>query len=648
MLALLTAATIACVSATTIVAADSTAYVVLNHGRPAGEMTVLGHGDSVVVRYRHIDRNRGVRGEWRYHLAGGAVAGGSGQYTNLDGAPFGPATTFEQGRDSVRWSVGGKDAGDDARRGRIVRLNGPYDDARLATLLLARPDHSAPMAPEGTVRADVIDETTVPTPWGRTHLRLVAIRGKAYTPDKVWIDDRGALFASSVDWFITVRAGAESVLPLLRPIEVAYQRRIAEGLARSVPTMAKAAAATTPGVTAIVHGDVFDAEQGVVRRDQTVIVRGERIMAVGPADSVRAPADATVIDAKGKTIVPGLWDMHGHFALESSSQYGVMQLARGITTVRDLASDLDVATYIRDAAQAGRLLSPHVVLAGFIEGPGAWAGPTEVLVRTEAEARAWVARYDSLGYGQVKLYNLVHPDLVPAIADEAHRRGMRVSGHVVRGLSVADAVALGYDEINHAAFLFSTFYPDSLFVPRMRAYSLVASVVAANTDPDGAPMTSLIETLEAHRTVIDGTWAVWMQGNATGAAVSGATGADTSAARRSDEHYVRLLKRLYDAGVPLVPGTDSPSGNGYQAELALYERAGIPPAEVLRMATIGSARVMRADADYGTIAPGKVADLLIIDGKPAERIADMEKIEVVMRAGRAFTPKALREAIGVD
>jgi imidazolonepropionase-like amidohydrolase len=644
MLALLTAAAIASGSAATIVAPDSTAYVVLNHGRPAGEMTVVARSDSVVVRYRHIDRNRGVRGEWRYRLAGGAVAGGSGQYMSLDGAPFGPPATFEHGPDSVRWSLGGKTAGDDARHGVVVRLNGPYDDARLATFLLGRPGHSAPVAPEGTVRAEVIGETTVPTPWGRTHLRLVAIRGKAYTPDKVWIDDRGALFASSVDWFIAVRAGAESALPLLRPIEVAYQRRIAEGLAATV----KRATTTNPAVTAIVHGDVFDAEQGVVRRDQTVVVRGERIVAVGPADSVRVPAGATTIAAKGKTIVPGMWDMHGHFALESSSQYGPMQLARGITTVRDLASDLDVAPYIRDAAQAGTIVSPHVVLAGFIEGPGAWAGPTEVLVRTEDEARAWVARYDSLGYTQVKLYNLVHPDLVPVIAAEAHRRGMRVSGHVARGLSVADAVTLGYDEINHAAFLFSTFYPDSLFVPRMRAYSLVASIVAANTDPDGAPMTSLIETLKTHHTVIDGTWAVWMQGNATGAAVSGARGADTSTARRSDEHYVRLLKRLYDAGVPLVPGTDSPSGSGYQAELALYERAGIPPVEVLRMATIGSARVMRADAEYGSIVPGKVADLLIIDGKPAERISDMERIDIVMRAGRAFTPKALRDAIGAD
>ena len=100
-------------------------------------------------------------------------------------------------------------------------------------------------------------------------------------------------------------------------------------------------------------------------------------------------------------------------------------LARGITTIRDLASDTDVGLSHRDRANRGAIVSPRVILAGFIEGPGAWAGPSDVIVRTEDEARAWVARYDSLGYKQIKLYNIVHPDLVPTIAAEAHRRGLR-------------------------------------------------------------------------------------------------------------------------------------------------------------------------------------------------------------------------------
>jgi len=207
-----------------------------------------------------------------------------------------------------------------------------------------------------------------------------------------------------------------------------------------------------------VNGDVFETQRGVVLPRTTVIVRGDRISAVGPSDSVAVPEGATIIDAAGKTIMPGMWDMHTHAFLLSQSTSGPAHLSIGVTSVRDLASDVDVATQLRDRAATGEILSPRVELAGFIEGPGRWAGPSEVIVRTEDEARGWVAKYDSLGYKQIKLYNLVQQDLVPAIADETHKRGMRLSGHIPRGLSTPAAVRLGFDEINHAAFLFSTFY----------------------------------------------------------------------------------------------------------------------------------------------------------------------------------------------
>ena len=127
-----------------------------------------------------------------------------------------------------------------------------------------------------------------------------------------------------------------------------------------------------------------------------------------------------------------------------------------------------------------------------------WAGPTEVLVRTEDEARAWVARYDSLGYKQIKLYNLMHPDLVPTIAEEAHKRGMRLSGHIPRGLTIQAAVTLGFDEFQHSAFLFSTFFQDSLYVPTMRAYSSVAAAVAPTFDVNAPQVTQLISFLRDH------------------------------------------------------------------------------------------------------------------------------------------------------
>ena len=109
--------------------------------------------------------------------------------------------------------------------------------------------------------------------------------------------------------------------------------------------------------------------------------------------------------------------------------------------------------------------------------------------------------------------------------------------------------------------------------------------------------------------------------------------------------YARLLKRLYDAGVTIVAGTDNNAGTTFITELQLYEHAGIPAAEVLRIATLGAARVMKDDGDYGSIAPGKVADVLIVNGRPTERIGDLRNLERVIRAGRAYDPRDLRAAL---
>jgi imidazolonepropionase-like amidohydrolase len=449
----------------------------------------------------------------------------------------------------------------------------------------------------------------------------------------VWLDEKNQLFAGEVDWFIPVLVGAEGTLPTLRRIELAWRNVQGVAMAKSLPR-------PKDGTLVIRNGDVFDSERGVIMPRTTVVIRGDTIVAVSNDTTMAIPAGAAVIDATGKTVMPGMWDMHGHLFQTSQTAWSVLQLATGLTTVRDLGSDIDVALWQRDNANRGDLLGPRVILSGFMEGPESWAGPTNTIVTTEAEAKAWVARYDSMGYKQIKLYNLVHPDLVPTIAAEAHRRGMRLSGHIPRGLSVPDAIALGFDEIQHAAFLFSTFYQDSLYVPRMRSYSQVASAVAPNVNVDGPEFTALIDVMRSHHTVLDGTYAIW---TSTASAGVGAPPVN----QKGIDNYYRTITRLDSAGVVLVPGTDNAASSTYVAELETYVRAGIAPAKVLQMATIVPARVMRDDAKYGSIAVGKVADILIVPGKPYEHIADLRTIDQVIRAGRVYTPAQLRGANGI-
>jgi len=624
-------------------ATDSTVYPVLNHDRPAGSMVVVRHGDSVTVRWIFTDRNRGTRLETRYVLRDGHIVFSENRPILADDRSGEPTSRLEVVGDSIRRWTPARTTTEayhaDLYYGSTFT---PFEEVALARFLLHRPDHTTKLAgpTSSAMRLDVVKETSIQTSHGKERARLVALyRGTTDTPEMVWLDGNDELLATEVGWFITVKPGVEAALPALRKIETEFRDAKAEAMNRR---LLKA----TSGTIAIVHGDVFDSERGAVRPRSTVVVRGDRIVAVGPDDSVSVPSGATVIDAAGKTVMPGLWEMHNHMQLFSESLGSPMQLSYGITTARDLASDIDVATSQRDRAERGLIAAPHTILAGFMEGPGKWAGPTATIVRTEDDARRWVAAYDSMGYKQIKVYNLVHPDLIPTIVAEAHRRGMRVSGHIPRGLSVPAAIELGFDEVNHAAFLFSTFYQDSLYMPTMRAYSLVATTVAPNIDVDGAAMTALIADLKRHNTVIDGTFSVWVIGAGTGVAQAVGGGLPSNV-QKADSNYMRLLRRLYDGGVTLVAGTDAFGSSSYNTELELYEKAGIPAPAVLQIATIGSARVIKQDRDYGSLSVGKVADIIVVGGKPAEHVADLRKVEQVLRAGRLYDVHDLKVATGL-
>lgn len=606
-------------------AADTLAYPVFNHGRPAGEMRIVRDADSVVVSYSHIDRNRGRWLQNRYTVgADGRVVAAESRPMTRDGqvSPAndryrvdGDQVTIARGNQERRFPI--QDA--------VVSLGNStaYDLTVLAQQLMRDQDRTATMLP-GTGRVQLVigADTVIRGARGNERVRLAVFHGPGASPRGVWLDANGGLAASTADYFIAVRSDLVDALPTLRALEHAYRARVDEKIAAELKP-------SVSGTVVIENADVFDAESGAILPSYSIAIVDGRITAVAPSRGFQVPRGARRIDARGKTVIPGMWDMHTHVSAASPTGQALRDLSIGVTGIRDLGADLDIVTSLRERANSLQVVAPYVEMAGILEGPLAWAAPTDVIVRTEAEARAAIARYADLGYRQLKLYNLVHPDLVPTIVEEARKYGMRVSGHIPRGLSTAAAVHLGFDEINHAAFFFSTFYQDSLYLPEMRAYSAVAAAVAPNVDVDGPAMTALIETIGATNTVVDGTFNLWMRPE---------TGADSLDARRGNAAYRRLIKRLFDAGITMVAGTD---GSNYIQELELYQAAGIPASSVLQIATLQSARVMGLDREFGSIAVGKVADLVIVDGKPHERISDLRKLTMVFRAGRGYEPAAL-------
>ncbi|HEX7956083.1 MAG TPA: amidohydrolase family protein, partial [Pyrinomonadaceae bacterium] len=275
------------------------------------------------------------------------------------------------------------------------------------------------------------------------------------------------------------------------------------------------------------------------------------------------------------------------------------------------------------------------------------------------------------GYSGIKIYSSIKPELVPKIIELAHAKGLRVGGHVPAFMTAEQFVRAGADEIQHTNFLFLNFLFDDVKDTRTPARFNAVADRAATIDLTSEPVRAFVKLLKERGTVVDPTLNIFegMFTDRPGKVAAGfASVADRlpPQVRRGllagglpvpegkDERYressralLRMVRTLYDAGVPLVAGTDSMAGFALHRELELYAEAGLPPAEILRIATLGAARVMKRDGELGTVAPGKLADLILVDGNPAERISDIRRVSLVVKDGKVYEPAALYRSIGV-
>ena len=246
---------------------------------------------------------------------------------------------------------------------------------------------------------------------------------------------------------------------------------------------------------------LFDPRDLSVTPGMSVLVRGDRIIRVAPDADLKASADAEIIDAHGRFLMPGLWDNHQHF----SDIDGPLDLANGVTSARDMANDTD--TFLQRVARFdnGSELGPRVLKAGIIDGTGEFAGPTKMRVDTAEQAIQDVDWYADHGYAQIKIYSSVKPELVPIIADRAHARGLRVSGHVPAFMSARQFVEDGADEIQHINFIELNFLFPEVKETRNRDRFIKVAEHAREFTPDKPEVREFIAFLKQHHTVLDPT-----------------------------------------------------------------------------------------------------------------------------------------------
>ncbi len=515
------------------------------------------------------------------------------------------------------------------------------------------------LLPEGEAGVERVGEVTLTANGKSERVTRYSVSGLDFSPTYVWLDSRKNFFAAGAMWIMVIRKGWESTQQQLIKIQTDADAQRARDLATKLTHKPK-------GPLVIYNANLFDAESASLRKNQTIVLSGNRIESVAPSkNSDRAAGE--VIDATGRTVIPGLWDMHAHVA----NNDGMLNLAGGITTVRDLANDVDELEARRKRIEEGTEIGTRIIASGFIDGPGPYQGPTKVLAGNEAEGRAAVQKYAALGYPQVKLYSSLKPELVPAIIDEARKHGMRVSGHIPATMTAAECVKLGFNEIQHANFLVLNFMPDIKETRTPARFSEPAKR-GADIDVNSPEVQEFIKLLKEKQVAIDPTLSIFenMFTDRPGEVGEGfATVAPRLPAqiRRGfltgglpvpegmDQRYrdsfgtmLKLVKAAYDAGIPVEAGTDSMAGFSLHREFELYVKAGIPTPKVLQLATLGAAQIMKRDKDLGSIAPGKLADLAIVDGDPSSNISDIRRVRTVIKDGMRYESAELYRELGVS
>ncbi len=641
---------------------DTTRFVILFSNRPAGHLKVWREGPEIVSDYEYNDRGRGP------HITERMAANKSGYITSavIRGHSYFKDSVDERfsytnGTASWKNHVEGESSAVRALPFYMSLDGTPAENDLFLQALFAGSGRPLPLFPTGEATIEKVRDLEISgLRSAKKTVSLYAISGLGFTPAYLWLDSDKHYFANVSSWSSTIREGWEPAVPAMI---------VAEETAAAVRfrTLAQTLAHRPTGALVFRNANLFDAEQARMIPHTTVVISGNRIQSVGPDQTTSIPGGAQVIDAAGKALLPGLWDMHVHV---SPGTDGILHIAAGVTSARDMGNDTTSVLDLQKKFGDGSLIGPRLVLAGLIDAPGPYQVPTGVLASTDAEVRKAVNRYADMGFEQIKVYSSMKPELVPAIIEEAHRRGLRVSGHVPAFMTAEQVVRLGFDEVQHVNFMMLNFMDSVKDTRSMSRFTAVAKDGAA-LDFSSARVKSFLALLKERHTVIDptvGTFEDMFVGRAGQMSPSLGMVADRfpSQVRRGlfsgglpvpagmDQRYkdsyaamIRMVGELYRAGIPIVAGTDAMPGFGLHRELELWVRAGIPPAEVLRRATLGAAQVMKHDHTNGSIMKGKLADLILVGGDPATNMSDIRKVELVVKDGVIYRSAELYKALGI-
>ncbi|MFC0306358.1 amidohydrolase family protein [Rhizorhabdus histidinilytica] len=636
---------------------------IVSNGETVGSIVVEGEGDRATVDYRVDNNGRGPK--HREELTFGA--GGIPTAWTIKGTSLMGGTVDE----SYRWSAGRAQWSSQADQGSakakqpplyVVNDDSPYAIWVYARAALAQPDHSIAVLPAGRIALEQLRTLTVGEGDAATEVTAWRLTGVQLNPSYLLLDkDRKlfALFGPGADG-TTIRAGHEAAVPMLGKLgaELETERafQLQQKLAHRFDTPVR-----------IRNVRVFDPASGALSPLSTVVVMRDTITQVIADDRLPQPEDEVVIDGEGGTLYPGLHDMHSHATLPS----GLMYLAAGVTATRDMGNDNGFLQDLLSKIDAGQVAWPRIVPNGFIEGRSPYSARFGFIPASVDEALKDVRWYADRGYAEIKIYNSMNPDWVKPIAAEAHRLGLRVTGHVPAFDTPDRVIADGYDSIAHLNQLMLGWIlrPEEDSRTPLR---LTAMARAGSLDLASDKVQATVRLMKQRNIALDTTavtleqlmmsrarqvpmgqedflshMPIGFQRYRKRSFVTIADKAEADAYQAGYDKMLETIAMLHKAGIRLLPGTDDATGFSVQREVELYVKAGLTPAEALRAATLGAEEFLGRADRLGSIARGKLADLVLVPGDPTRDISAIRRPRMVMKGGVIYFPTEIYTALGI-